>query len=106
MGLRENLKDLVVICTPIGGFIFAALGLSTWKKQLWGENRFTLMTAAVKELYLLERQIGDYRHNYYSHEEMYSAFLEFRGTGENVRFDQNEGRDVPKSHPLDETRNS
>lgn len=91
MGMRENLKDLVAICTPIGGFIFAALGLSTWKKQLWGENRFTLMTVAIRELYLLERQIGDFRHNYYTPDEMYTAVLESKGTDKEKQFTHSDG---------------
>jgi hypothetical protein len=39
-GLLTITKDLVAICVPIAALCIAAKGLSTWRRQLYGQNSF------------------------------------------------------------------
>jgi len=73
-----SIENTITIITPIATIVLAFLGLSTWRKKLWGENKFSLATSTIKELYVLKKEIENYRNGFYSAGEIYNAVQEYK----------------------------
>jgi hypothetical protein len=74
----RNLTQSLSVVTPLLTILLAFFGLSSWRKKLWGENKFTLATATIKELYLLKEEIKNYRSGFYPAGEIYTAIAEYK----------------------------
>lgn len=78
MDAIKTTKELFEILVPLTTLVLAFLGLTTWRKKLWGENKFSLATSTIKELYLVKEEIKNFRVGFYSGGEIYSAIREYR----------------------------
>ena len=72
------IKDFLAIIVSALTLILAFFGLSTWRRKLWGENKFTLATACLKELLLVKEEIKVFRNGFYSAGEIYFAIKEYK----------------------------
>ena len=55
-------KDVILALAGIIGSVVAILGLSTWKRQLYGQTEYELAKRLLKSLYYLREVITDARH--------------------------------------------
>ena len=74
--------------TPLLTIIVAFFGLTTWRKKLWGENKFSLALSVIKELYLLKEEIRSYRNPLYLAGEIYQAFKKVNESNPEEKYDQ------------------
>jgi hypothetical protein len=56
------LKDAILAIAAIIGSIVAILGLSTWKRQLYGQSEYDLAKRLLKSIYLFREVINNARH--------------------------------------------
>ena len=73
----ELTKLIITSATSIITIVLASLGLSTWRKKLWGENKFSLAIDSIKDLVVLIEIIKQYRNPFYTSGETYEAYKEF-----------------------------
>jgi hypothetical protein len=72
--MPQIIKDIASIFFPLCTLIVAMIGLTTWRKKLWGENKFSLALCIIENLYELKEQIRYYRNPIYTPSELYSAY--------------------------------
>jgi len=73
----ESIKLIITATTSIITIILASLGLSTWRKKLWGENKFSLAIDSIKDMIVLIEIIKQYRNPFYTSGEIFEAYKEF-----------------------------
>lgn len=56
------LKDAILAVAAIIGSIVAILGLSTWKRQLYGQSEYDLAKRLLKSVYFFREVISNARH--------------------------------------------
>jgi len=91
-------KQLLSILTPAGTLVLAFLGLSSWRKKLWGENRFSLATTLVRELYILKEEINNYRSPIYLAGEIYHAIDEYKKSNPDATIDDSNSSDYAEMY--------
>lgn len=55
-------KDVILAIAAVIGSIVAIMGLSTWKRQLYGQSEYELAKRLLKSLYLFREVINNARH--------------------------------------------
>jgi hypothetical protein len=71
----DKIKDIVTLIISIITVIFIGLGLSAWRTQLKGQNKFQLAFDTIKELRLLQDKIIRCRSPMVPGEEIYDALI-------------------------------
>jgi hypothetical protein len=56
------LKDALLAIAAVIGSIVAILGLSTWKRQLYGQSEYDLAKRILKSVYLFREVVNNARH--------------------------------------------
>lgn len=55
-------KDIISIIAPIAALVIAALGLQTWKRQLYGKSEYNIAKKLLKATYKYREAIQSVRH--------------------------------------------
>jgi len=98
MDYLDIIKQIFSILTPAGTIVLAFLGLSSWRKKLWGENKFSLATTLVRELYILIEEIRNYRSPIYLSGEIYNAISEYKKSNPDAQIDDPNSADYAEMY--------
>jgi hypothetical protein len=60
-------KDVVLIITGITGSVVAVKGLSTWRRQLYGQSEYDIARRILKSVYLFREHLINARHPFMSY---------------------------------------